>query len=153
MNRQRPACGVRAVLEVALALAVVAVAVLLVTRYLGVPWVVSGVSMSPALEPGDRVVVDLWSYRHRAPRPGEVALFDGPGDLPMVKRVRSVRPDGAPLTPALPRLGPQEGSWYVLGDNARASEDSRMFGPVPRHRFRGRLLFRYWPPSRAGFIR
>lgn len=145
--------SLRAVLEVALALGLVAIAVLLVTRFVAVPWVVSGVSMSPALEPGDRVVVDLWSYRSRGPRPGEVALFDGPAGLPMVKRVFSVPPEGAPRTPAIPPLDPAEEHWYVVGDNAGVSEDSRRFGPIPRHRFRGRVVYRYWPPSRAGAIR
>jgi hypothetical protein len=43
--------------------------------------------------------------------------------------------------------------WFeVLGDNARNSSDSRNFGPVPRGCFRGRVVFRYWPPGRAGPI-
>jgi signal peptidase I len=136
--------NLRTTLEVVLTLGLVAAAVLLVTRFVAVPWAVSGVSMSPTLEPGDRVIVDLWSYRRRGPRPGEVALFDGPGGVPMVKRVSG---------PATPPGDPDEAHWDVVGDNPGASVDSRAFGPVPRHRFRGRVVFRYWPPSRAGSIR
>jgi signal peptidase I len=143
----------RITLEVALALGLVAIAVLLVTRFVAVPWAVSGISMSPTLEPGDRVIVDLWSYRRRGPRHGEVALFDGPSGLPLVKRISALPPTGAPLTPAIPPLDPDEKRWFVVGDNPGVSEDSRRFGPVPRHRFRGRVVFRYWPPSRAGAIR
>lgn len=143
----------RTALEVALALGLVAIAVLLVTRFVAVPWAVSGVSMSPTLEPGDRVIVDLWSYRGRGPRHGEVALFGGPGGTPMVKRISALPPVGAPRLPAIPPLDPDEKRWFVVGDNSGVSEDSRSFGPVPRHRFRGRVIFRYWPPSRAGAIR
>ena len=143
----------RTTLEVALALGLVAIAVLLVTRFVAVPWAVSGVSMSPTLEPGDRVIVDLWSYRGRGPRHGEVALFGGPGGTPTVKRISALPPVGAPQVPAIPPLDPGEKCWFVVGDNSEVSEDSRRFGPVPRHRFRGRVIFRYWPPSRAGAIR
>jgi signal peptidase I len=145
--------ALRTTLQVTLALVLVAVVVLLVTRFIAVPWVVSGISMSPTLEPGDRVIVDLWSYRRRGPRSGEVALLDGPSGIPLVKRVVAERPPGAPESPAIPPLGSGEELWFVVGDNATVSRDSRRFGPVPRHRFRGRVVFRYWPPSRAGAIR
>jgi inner membrane protease subunit 1 len=38
----------------------------------------------------------------------------------------------------------------VRGDNEAASTDSRHFGPVPRRAVRGRVLYRYGPPARAG---
>ena len=82
-----------------------------------------------------------------------VALFVGPRETPMVKRVASVRPRGTAQTTVLRSLDPDETTWWVVGDNSRVSEDSRRFGPVPRHRFRGRVIFRYWPPSRVGSIR
>ena len=136
-----------------LVLALVAAAVLGATRWIAMPWVVVGPSMAPALADGDRVLVDLWSYRRRGPRPGEIVLFRGPGDVPLVKRVV----DG-PLPPAR-RAGPlvdptrpHEPAYWLLGDHAAISVDSRRFGPVPRERIRGRVLVRYWPPSRAGRI-
>ena len=145
--------ALRTTLEVVLALGLVAAAVLLVTRFVAVPWAVSGVSMSPALEPGDRVIVDLWSYRRGRPLPGDVALFDGPGGRPLVKRVVEEPPRGARPDPEIPPVDSSEELLFVVGDNAGVSEDSRSFGPVPRHRFRGRVVFRYWPPSRVGVIR
>jgi hypothetical protein len=42
--------------------------------------------------------------------------------------------------------------FWVEGDRGDLSADSRLFGPVPRSRFRGRVLFRYWPLSGAGPI-
>ena len=94
---------------------------------------VSGESMKPAFEPGDRLlVVGPWPVRA-----GQVvALTDPrrPGRL-MVKRVWRV--DGRELE--------------VLGDNPVASTDSRHFGPVPRRSVIGRVVYRYAPAPRAGW--
>ena len=42
------------------------------------------------------------------------------------------------------------GHLFVLGDNRGASDDSRFWGPVPEDWVRGRVVARYWPPSRVG---
>ena len=112
----------------------------LVTTYLVIPWTVGGRSMAPTLEPGDRVLVDLWTYRSRSPRMGEIVLLEGPEGLMMVKRVEELV--GLSGTKAL-----------VSGDNQATSRDSRDFGPVPVEAIRGRVIFRYWPLSESGPIR
>lgn len=125
------------------------------TRLLVMPFAVGGDSMRPSLRAGDRVLVDLWTYRQRAPRAGEIVLFRGPppGDLPMIKRVASPPPfpDDRPRRSRWPgsRRIAEPGLW-VLGDNAGNSSDSRTLGPVPRDRVIGRVAWRYWPPLRAG---
>lgn len=113
---------------------------LLATQFLVVPWGVLGDSMEPALQQGDRVLVDLWTYRQRAPRIGEVALLWAADGRPIVKRV-------APLPVG---YGAAARVRWVLGDNPEASADSRDFGPCGIDRFRGRVVWRYWPLSRAG---
>ena len=140
----------RIVRDFLLALAVMAIVVVLVTRFVAVPWVVRGPSMEPTLRPGDRVLADLWTYHRRGPRPGEIALLAGPGDVPLVKRVVPLPGDRLPD----PQLHPAGGEpvYFVLGDNAAASVDSRAFGAIPERRFRGRVVWRYWPLSRAGRI-
>ncbi len=128
-----------------LLLALVATGIELATRQLAVPWFIAGPSMEPALRHGDRVIVDIWTYRHRRPRPGEVVLLVPPSGRPdpLVKRV-APRPDS--------QLPDPETCW-VLGDNLDQSLDSRSFGGVPTVNFRGRVVWRYWPPSRVGPVR
>jgi len=146
------------IVRFALLLALLAAGLLLATRLLAVPWVILGDSMAPALQPGDRVLVDLWTYRQRSPLPGEIVLFRGPlpEETVLIKRAADFPPGPPPgvraaLWPG--RGGSSSGAVWVRGDNAERSADSRVFGPVPLERMRGRVLVRYWPPSRAGPIR
>jgi len=135
------------------------VALLLATETLATPWVVIGRSMEPSLSHGDRVVVDLWTYRHRTPRPGEIVLFDGPGHdaAPLIKRC-AAPPPGSAATPVWERwpetAGGGPGIW-VVGDNPEPGEswDSRRFGAVPLERIRGRVLGRYWSSGDSGSMR
>jgi nickel-type superoxide dismutase maturation protease len=98
---------------------------------------VRGRSMVPTLEPGDWLLVETWTYRRRAPRVGEVVVTPDPRSpaRELVKRVAAV----------------EEGQVRLRGDAAR-STDSRRFGAVPLEEVRSRAAFRYWPPTRAGFI-
>jgi len=93
---------------------------------------VVGDSMRPTLEPGDRLVI----ARTRRVRRGDLVAVDDPREARriVVKRVADVSPSG--LT--------------VLGDNPEASTDSRVFGPVSPAAVRGRVVYRYHPPSRRG---
>ncbi len=93
---------------------------------------VTGGSMRPALEPGDRLLV----VRRRRYRPGDVVALADPRDgRLLVKRVASVTADGL---------------LDVRGDDPGASTDSRTFGLVPPGRVRGLAVHRYAPPARAG---
>ena len=98
---------------------------------------VTGRSMVPTLEPGDRLIVEARSYRKRSPLPGEIVLAADPRTphRELVKRVAAL--EGGAVT--------------VLGDNPD-STDSRTFGLVPAASVRWRVLFRYWPPQRIGLV-
>lgn len=133
----------RLVSTIAIGMIAAAAIVVAGTRWVAVPWDVEGSSMLPTLRPGDRVIVDLWSYRHRLPREGEIALLISPNGGTLVKRVAG--PPKKSETFA-------EVGFVVLGDNPPASVDSRTFGPVSSTRFRGRVVFRYWPLDRIGPI-
>jgi signal peptidase I len=139
-------------LRLVLLLGCLAVAVQLISTQFLLPWVISGASMEPVLSEGDVVLVDLWTYHHREPRIGEVVLLQDaalPG-MALVKRV-SMFP-GEAGWPVSTRDHVAGRSFWLLGDNAGASLDSRAFGAVPPERLRGRVVYRYWPPSRAGRI-
>jgi signal peptidase I len=97
--------------------------------------------MSPTLRSGDRVLVRR--VRPSDPiRPGAVVLarFPSRPDLLVVKRVRRALPGG----------------YWIEGDNALVTDDSRVFGSAV---VVGRVLGRIWPrpgrlPSRGpGFER
>jgi nickel-type superoxide dismutase maturation protease len=112
-----------------------AVGALLALRRLDVVEV-SGASMAPSLQPGDRLLVESLTFALRAPRPGEVVLDADPRqpDRELIKRVDAVGAGGLELR----------------GDHPAASTDSRTFGPVPADAVRWRVLLRYWPPLRIG---
>ena len=96
---------------------------------------VTGASMRPTLEPGDRLLV----VAGRRICPGDLVALADPRHpaRTLVKRVGRV--DTAGLT--------------VLGDDPAASTDSRSFGSVPRRTVLGRGVYRYAPSGRAGPIR
>ena len=101
------------------------------TPYLRVA--VAGDSMRPTLDDGD------WLLCRRAPaargvRQGDVVVLERPDrrGLLIVKRAVRRAPEG----------------WWVEGDNAAASDDSRLFGPVPDRFVVARVAARYWPRPR-----
>jgi signal peptidase I len=43
-----------------------------------------------------------------------------------------------------------DGSFFMMGDNRGASDDSRFWGPVPKRWVIGTTIATYWPPKRIG---
>ncbi|MEO3782115.1 S24 family peptidase [Actinocorallia sp. B10E7] len=89
---------------------------------------VEGLSMLPTLSPGDRLLV-----REGPVREGDVVVARHDG-LMLVKRA----------------VFRQDGGWWLESDNQRAPgrRDSWDFGAVPEQDVLGRVVLRYWPPSR-----
>jgi signal peptidase I len=78
-------------------------------------------------------------------RDGAVYVNDVRLDEPYLKQPElPIRPFGPVVVP--------EGSLFVMGDNRRASQDSRFFGPIPIDDVVGKAFVIIWPPSRAGGI-
>ena len=110
-------------------------------------------------------------FAFHPPRRGEVIIFHFPRDITrdFVKRVIGVPGDeveirrGAvyvngveldepyithPSEASMPRLIVEPDSYFVLGDNRRASNDSRDWGAVPAENVVGRAWVSYWPLDR-----
>ncbi|MEU4236187.1 signal peptidase I [Actinoplanes sp. NPDC026619] len=122
-------------------------------------------SMSPAIESGDRIVVDTWS---RTARRGDIVLVTGTGPS-LVKRVAAVAGDtvtccdatGRPqvngsaevIPPSALSLRVPAGALFLLGDNLPTSVDSRATGPAAASSVQGRVVALAYPahlfPDRA----
>lgn len=85
---------------------------------------VRGPSMAPTLRSGDTVLV----RRPRTVRSGDVVLVRWAARPAQLSVKRAVRRAGS--------------GWYVLGDNARGSTDSRELGPAE---VLGVIRSRLWP--------
>ena len=98
---------------------------------------VTGESMVPTLQPGDRLIVVRGIGPLRpAIRVGDLVAVPDPR-LPqrtLVKRVMAVEAGGV----------------VVEGDNETASTDSRHFGPVAAGTLLGKVIYRYHPEERRG---
>jgi signal peptidase I len=131
--------------------------------------------MEPNLHTDQRLVVEKVSYRLHSPHRGDIVVLRMPERGPelLIKRVvalpgetieiqeGNVYIDGAPLDePYLSQrtngahapLTIPEGYVFVMGDNRRASNDSRVFGPVSLERIVGRAWVSYWPLELLGMV-
>jgi signal peptidase I len=98
---------------------------------------VEGESMAPTLRSGDLLI----AVRSGPIRRGALVVVEHPGrpGYEMVKRIVGAPGDAIGETV----LGPDE--FWLEGDNAEASTDSRTLGTFDRGAIRGVILFRYWP--------
>lgn len=131
--------------------------------------IVTDKSMLPTLHAGDYFLVNKYIYRLAPPRRGDIVVLRPrqhdeeeyvkrviglPGDTLEImdgrvhlngQRLAEPYADGRTWPDHGPfRLAPN--MYYVLGDNRMNSEDSRRFGPVPRHRLAGKIKPGEWFP-------
>jgi signal peptidase I len=85
--------------------------------------------------------------------PGDVV--EGRDGSVFVNDVRLVEPylkqPDLPIRPFGPLNVPPD-MLFVMGDNRRASQDSRFFGPIPINDVVGKAFVIIWPISRAGGV-
>ena len=87
---------------------------------------VRGESLWPDFHEGDYVISAGVPFPVRRIKPGDVIVFDQPGYGTLLKRVHRVLQDG--------------GAYDVRGTQV-VSSDSRDFGPVPRTRVSGKVIW------------
>jgi signal peptidase I len=158
-------------LAVALGLALV------IIIFLYQPVKVEGTSMAPLLTDQERIFINKFVYRFEPINRGDVVVFWYPLDRSksFIKRVIGLPGDSIevrtghlyvngnellePYVPAIyldgssypPRQIPSD-SYFVMGDHRDSSNDSRMFGPVPREYIYGKAVFAYWPADHFGSL-
>jgi signal peptidase I len=146
----------------------------------GVP--VIGSSMEPNLaSSGQRVLISRCAYWFQEPQRGDIITlhppqsWPNPKKLPFIKRVIGLPGEtieirngrifinGAsePLdepyikesfTYSMALVKIPADSYFVLGDNRNISEDSHLYGVIPRKNIIGKAWFSYWPPSLWGAV-
>jgi signal peptidase I len=158
-------------LAVALGLAIV------IMIFLYQPVKVEGTSMNPLLSDQERIFINKFIYRFEPIDRGDVVVFWYPLDRSksFIKRVvglpgetveiraGNVYVNGKELpdqyVPASyldgsnypPRHLPP-GEYFVMGDHRDSSNDSRVFGSVPRQYIYGKAVFAYWPVDHFGSL-
>lgn len=132
------------------------------------PYQVSGLSMSPTLADGDRVVVTNENEYER----GDIVVFESPIEEGMtyIKRIVGLEGDKVTISHGKVMVNGEEvyndeqygetnnyrlesinetlvpkGHFYVLGDNRENSMDSRIFGTISGKNVQGKLICRLAP--------
>ena len=153
---------------------------IVVILFLYQPVKVEGTSMMPGLVNEERIFINKFVYRFGIAdiSRGDTVVFWFPQDTSKsyIKRVIGVPGDKVevveglvyvngealtePYVPAEYRdrtsaaervLAPDE--YFVLGDHRSSSNDSRVWGTVPRRYIYGKAVFVYWPLERMGAVR
>ena len=158
-------------LAIALGLAIV------VMIFLYQPVKVEGTSMYPLLSDQERIFINKFVYRFEPIERGDVIVFWYPLDRSksFIKRVVGlpgemieiraghVYINGEELADQYVPAGYLDGSnsasrripadsYFVMGDHRDSSNDSRVFGSVPRQFIYGKAVFAYWPVDHFGSL-
>lgn len=135
---------------------------------------IENVSMQPTLHDGDKVFLDMITYKFSTPKRSDVIIFTPPVDKDSyyIKRIIGLPGeviaihDGSvfinnkklyelyllpgTLTEGDLSVNIPEGFVFVMGDNREDSSDSREFGPISMKSIKGHALFTVFPFTRAG---
>jgi signal peptidase I len=141
------------------------------------PGQVEGTSMTPMISDQERIFINKFIYRFEPISRGDIVVFWYPLDRSksFIKRVVGLPEDTVEIRdgqvyvngkllpePYVPEQSADSGNfsqtriprdeYFVMGDHRSSSNDSRIFGPVPRKFIYGKAVFAYWPVDHFGSI-
>ena len=151
---------------------------LLIRTFVAEPRFIPSDSMFPTLEINDRLVIEKVSYYLKSPQFGDIIVFTPPSQLQeigygadqaFIKRIIGkpgqiievkngrVYIDNEPQFERYIAEEPHyqlspvkvpDNSYFVMGDNRNDSNDSHVWGFLPKENIIGRAVFRFWPIER-----
>ena len=150
----------------------------IVILFLYQPVKVEGTSMMPTLDDQERIFINKFVYRFGSIDRGDTVVFWFPGDptKSYIKRVIGIPGDRIEVdrgnvvvngqrlvedyvpdqyrdqSDMPPRTVPED-EYFVLGDHRSSSNDSRIWGMVPRRYIYGKAVFIYWPLDKMGVLK
>ena len=149
--------------------------VLPIRIFVAKPFIVSGTSMFPTFDTWHYLIVDQITYRLKDPKRGDVIVFRYPRNPSrfFIKRIialpgETIKLDGTSVliknkenpkgflldesylsekNKKVDHMSVTLGSteYFVMGDNRKASADSRFWGPLERDKMIGRAFIRLFP--------
>jgi signal peptidase I len=155
---------------------------LIIRTFVAEPRFIPSDSMLPTLEQGDRLVVEKLSYDFHPPQRGDIVVFEPPAQLQLqgykkeqafIKRVIATAGDTIAVNDGVIYLNNQplsedyilevpqynlmplrvpENNLFVMGDNRNNSNDSHIWGFLPKDNVIGRAVFRFFPLNRLGIL-
>jgi signal peptidase I len=143
--------------------------------FIAQPFIVDGASMDPTFRSGEYLIVDELTYYFKEPERGSVLIFKYPQNpkkyfikriIGLPREIISIKngvvtikndenPNGFVLKEPYVKFQKDEdliftlidNQYFVMGDNRRASLDSRAWGAVPVENIIGRPVIRLLPPT------
>jgi len=155
---------------------------LLIRTFVAEPRFIPSDSMFPTLEINDRLVIEKVSYYLKSPQFGDIIVFTPPSQLQeigygadqaFIKRIIGkpgqtievkngrVYIDNQPQFERyiaeephyqFPPVKVPDNSYFMMGDNRNDSNDSHVWGFLPKENIIGRAVFRFWPIERFGGV-